>query len=50
MRAWRLGDTVRRMETVEVLRERVLDLFEALRPLEMKGVSDQVPVFRASSS
>jgi class 3 adenylate cyclase len=43
------GDTVRSMETFEALRERVLDRFEALGPIELKGVADPVPLFRAAS-
>ena len=39
-----------RMETLGVLRERVLDRFEALGPTELKGVADPVPLFRAASS
>jgi hypothetical protein len=38
------------METVKVLRERVLPRFEALGPAQLKGVSDEVPVFRAPST
>jgi hypothetical protein len=34
-----LGDTVRRMET-----------FEVLGPIELKGVADPAPLFRAASS
>jgi class 3 adenylate cyclase len=45
-----LCDTVRGMETFEALRERVLDPFEALGPIEVKGVADPVPLFRAASS
>jgi hypothetical protein len=30
--------------------ERVLDRFEALGPIELKGVADPVPLFRAASS
>jgi hypothetical protein len=41
-------DTVWRMETFEALRERVLDRFEALGPIELKGVADPVPLFRAA--
>jgi hypothetical protein len=37
------------MERFEALRERVLDRFEALGPIELKGV-DPVPLFRAASS
>jgi hypothetical protein len=44
---WR--DTVWRMETFEALREWVLDRFEALGPIELKGVADPVPMFRAAS-
>jgi class 3 adenylate cyclase len=36
------------METFEALRERVL--FGALGPIELKGVADPVPLFRAASS
>jgi hypothetical protein len=50
MRARRLRDTVRRMETIEALHERVLDRFEALGPTELKCVADPVPLFRAVSS
>lgn len=46
----RLRDTLRRMETFEALRERVIDRFEALGPIELKGVADPVPLFRAASS
>jgi hypothetical protein len=46
----RLRDTVWKMETFEALRERVLDRFEALGPIELKGVADPVPLFRAASS
>jgi class 3 adenylate cyclase len=49
MRARRLRDTVWSMETFEALRERVLDRFEALGPIELKGVADPVPLFRAAS-
>jgi hypothetical protein len=45
----RLRDTVWRMETFEP-RERVFDRFEALGPIELKGVADPVPLFRAASS
>jgi len=45
-----LRDTVWSMETFEALRERVLDRFEALGPIELKGVADPVPLFRAASS
>jgi class 3 adenylate cyclase len=38
-----------RMETFDALRERVLDRFEALGPIELKGVADPVPLFRAAS-
>jgi hypothetical protein len=31
-------------------RERVLDPFEALGPIEPKGLADPVPLFRAASS
>jgi class 3 adenylate cyclase len=41
-------DTVRRMETFEAVRECVLD--RALGPIEVKGVADPVPLFRAASS
>jgi len=34
----------------EALRESVLDRFEALEPMEPKGVTDPVPSFRAASS
>ena len=34
----------------EALRERVLDRFEALGPIELKGVAHPVPLFRAASS
>lgn len=47
---WRLRDTVWKMETFEALRERVLDRFEALGPMKLKGVADPVPLFRAASS
>ena len=50
MRACMLRDTVRRMETFEALRERALDRFEALGPIELKGVAGRVPLFRAASS
>jgi hypothetical protein len=43
-----LRDTVWSMETFEALRERVL--FGALGPIELKGVADPVPLFRAASS
>jgi hypothetical protein len=49
MRARGLRDTVRRMETIEP-RKRALDLFEALGPIEPKGVAYPVPLFRAASS
>ena len=39
-----LRDTVWSMETFEALRERVLDRFEALGPIELKGVADRVPL------
>jgi hypothetical protein len=45
-----LRDTVWRMERFEALRERVLDRFEALGPIELKGVAYLVPLFRAASS
>jgi class 3 adenylate cyclase len=35
------------METFEVLRERLLD--QARGPIEVKGVADPVPLFRAAS-
>jgi hypothetical protein len=38
-----------RMKTSEP-RERVLDPFEALGPIEPKGLADPVPLFRAASS
>jgi hypothetical protein len=44
-----LRDTVWSMETFEALRERVLDRFEALGAIELKGVADPVPLFRAAS-
>jgi class 3 adenylate cyclase len=44
------GDTVWRMERFEALRERVLDRFEALGPIEMKGVAEPVPLFQTASS
>jgi class 3 adenylate cyclase len=44
-----MRDTVWRMETFEALRERVLDRFEALGAIELKGVADPVPLFRAAS-
>ena len=50
MRACTLRDTVRRMETFEALREHALDRFEALGPVELKGVAGRVPLFRAASS
>ena len=37
-------------ETFEALRERVLDRFEALGPIELKGVADPLPLFRAAPS
>jgi class 3 adenylate cyclase len=37
------------METLEVLRERVDDRFEAPGPIGLKGVADPVPLFRAAS-
>jgi hypothetical protein len=43
-----LRDTVWSMETFEALRERVLDRFEALGPIELKGVADRVPLRAAS--
>jgi class 3 adenylate cyclase len=49
MRARSLRDTVWRMETFDALRERVLDRFEALGAIELKGVADPVPLFRAAS-
>jgi len=39
-----------RMETFEGLRERVLDRFEALGPIELKGVAYPVLLFRAAAS
>jgi class 3 adenylate cyclase len=38
------------MDRFEALRERVLDRFEALGPIELSGVADPVPLFRAASS
>jgi hypothetical protein len=38
------------METSEALRERVLDRFEVLGPIEPKGVAHPVPLFRTVSS
>jgi len=38
------------METFEALREHVLEPFEAVGPIERKGVADPVPSFRAASS
>jgi hypothetical protein len=38
------------METFEALRERVLDRFEALGPIEPDAVAYTVPLFRAGSS
>jgi hypothetical protein len=38
------------METFEALRERVLYPFEALGPIELKGVADPVPLFLTASS
>jgi class 3 adenylate cyclase len=38
------------METSEPLRERVFDQAEALGPIELQGVADPVPLFRAASS
>jgi class 3 adenylate cyclase len=38
------------METFEALRERVLDRFEELGAIELKGVADPVPLFRVASS
>ena len=46
----RVGDTVWKMETFEALRERVLDRFEALGPIELKRVAHPVTLFRAASS
>jgi hypothetical protein len=43
-------DTVWRMVTFEALRERVLDRFDALGPIERNAVADPVPWFRAASS
>jgi hypothetical protein len=37
-------------EDVQALRERVLDRFEALGPIGVKGVADAVPLFRAAPS
>jgi hypothetical protein len=37
-------------EDVQALRERVLDRFEALRPIGVKGVADAVALFRAAPS
>jgi hypothetical protein len=37
-------------EDVQALRERVLDQFEALGPIGVKGVADAVPLFRAAPS
>ena len=41
---------MRRMETFEALRERVLDRFEALGPIELKGAAYLVPLFPTASS
>ncbi len=38
------------METFETVRERVLDGFEALVPIEPMDVADRVPLFRPASS
>jgi hypothetical protein len=38
------------MEAFQALRGRVLDRFETLRPIELKGAADPVPLFRAASS
>jgi class 3 adenylate cyclase len=38
------------MERSEALRERVLDRFEVLGPIEPKGVADPVPLFLTASS
>jgi hypothetical protein len=38
------------METFETFRECVLDRFEALGPIELKGVADPLPLFPAASS
>jgi class 3 adenylate cyclase len=38
------------MDTFEALREHVLDRFEVLGPIELKGVADPAPLFRAASS
>jgi hypothetical protein len=46
----RVRDTVWKMETFEALRERVLDRIEELGAIELKGVADPVPPFRAASS
>jgi class 3 adenylate cyclase len=37
------------MQMFEALRERVPDRFEALGPIEPRGVADPVPLFRAAS-
>jgi class 3 adenylate cyclase len=50
MRACTVRDRVRKMEACEALCERALDRFEALGPIELKGVADLVPLFRAASS
>jgi class 3 adenylate cyclase len=42
--------TVWGMETFEALRERALDRFEALGPIQLKGMAAPVPLFRAASS
>jgi hypothetical protein len=39
-----------KMDTFEALRERVLDRFEALGPIERKDVADRVPLSQAASS
>jgi len=36
------------MDTFEALPERRLDRFEALGPIELKGVADPVRLFRAA--
>ena len=55
VRVWRVSvctplDTLRRMETFEMLREHVLDGFETLGPIEPRDVADGLPLFRAASS
>jgi class 3 adenylate cyclase len=37
------------MQTFEMLRDRVLDRFEALGPIELTGVADPVSLFPAAS-